>query len=438
MKHRDVLIIDNDLSFVNDLTVNLNQVGLAPQHVKTLNLALELIQQETPEIIISLDEIDGNSIQDLIHKIKRAAPESSLLLVGHSATPEASVQQAVMAIKQGAHQYFLKEHASKQLIEHIQQLIKERQQSSILVDPNNRDVLAQAQAIAKRKEPILIQGEDLKSNTILAQYIHDYSAHSSHPLIICNCSLHSEEDLKELLLGNPSTPNSTNLITNAKNGTLVFEAIDALPMGMQKELIIMLNKSNHDLPRIIATTTTTLKEKVAKKEFNEDLYYYLNVLTINSLPLSERPLDIIPLAEYLLKSLAKSQHTTWSRLTPAAQQKLMQYQWPGNAKELENTLQRAMLLSDSELIDEKHITIENYKLNENIQFSLTLDIKQHEYQLILSTLEKTQGSRKQTSQLLNISPRTLRYKLARMREEGFNIPLSKRQASINPQLNAME
>jgi two-component system response regulator FlrC len=201
-----------------------------------------------------------------------------------------------------------------------------------------------------------------------------------------------------------------------------------------------------------------MKEVVAEGKFREDLYYRLNVFPLHLLPLSDRPRDIIPLTEKLLEKHALASHRAIPTLSEEAQQKLFDYQWPGNVRELDNVVQRALILQSGDDIQANDIHFEaaakakpkptvkvvSEKVVESVEAetpatenqaaeipaeSLTGDLKQREWNLILGAIKAAKGSRKMTAEKLGISERTLRYKLARMRDAGIPVPDSSGQVS---------
>ena len=183
--------------------------------------------------------------------------------------------------------------------------------------------------------------------------------------------------------------------------------------------------------RVIATSNRDLRKAVDNGEFREDLYYRLNVFPIEWRPLSERPGDIVPLAEHLITRHASQQGLGNIRLSAAGRSKLSQYQWPGNVRELENVVQRALILCEDGEIDSSDLMIdESVSLaadtaiapEANEDSYLGSELRYQEHQIILDTLASCNGKRKDVAEKLGISPRTLRYKLARMRDDGIEVP----------------
>ncbi|MDJ0806219.1 MAG: helix-turn-helix domain-containing protein [Gammaproteobacteria bacterium] len=182
--------------------------------------------------------------------------------------------------------------------------------------------------------------------------------------------------------------------------------------------------------RVLATTNRKLREEVAAGRFREDLFYRLNVFPLNLPPLRERPRDILPLANYLLQQ-SLTQGRRVPRFTPAAQQQLLAHAWPGNVRELDNLMQRALILLSGDAIDVELLNFETEPLASHVSTTaqpaakagrLPEDLKSVEEQMIIDALHETKGGRRDVAERLGISERTLRYKIARMREEGISIP----------------
>ena len=180
--------------------------------------------------------------------------------------------------------------------------------------------------------------------------------------------------------------------------------------------------------RVIATSNRDLKKAVQDGLFREDLYYRLNVFPLRWTALWERPGDILPLAEHLLALHASQMGLPTPQLAEDARERLMAHPWPGNVRELDNVVQRALILCPDGLIDCEHLILEETDetlvrpLERLSGEGLGGELKLQEHQIILDTLQECNGSRKAVADKLGISPRTLRYKLAQMRDAGIELP----------------
>ena len=226
----------------------------------------------------------------------------------------------------------------------------------------------------------------------------------------------------------------------AQGGTLLLDEITEMDLALQAKLLRVIQEREVERlggrktikldVRVIATSNRDLRKAVELGNFREDLYYRLNVFPITWRPLAERPGDIVPLAEHLINRHTSVQGLGNVRLSAAARNKLAQYTWPGNVRELENVIQRALILCEDGSIESGDLMIDmavhdemEVKQDEPEDNSrLGSELRQQEHQIILDTLTLCNGKRKDVAEKLGISPRTLRYKLARMREDGIELP----------------
>ncbi len=229
---------------------------------------------------------------------------------------------------------------------------------------------------------------------------------------------------------------SAGKFEQAQGGTLLLDEISEMDLGLQAKLLRVVQEreverlgGKRTIPldvRVLATTNRDLRQQVAEGRFREDLFYRLNVFPLYLPPLRERPADIVPLARaFVQRHLAPGE--ALPELTGEALAKLTAYPWPGNVRELDNVIQRALILRRGDTIDGADIHFEQTPCNlattpaAGEGSALSGDLKAREYQLILDALSEC-GSRKAAAEKLGISPRTLRYKLARMRQQGIRVP----------------
>ena len=232
----------------------------------------------------------------------------------------------------------------------------------------------------------------------------------------------------------------------ADGGTLLLDEVSEMDVGLQAKLLRVLQEQEVERiggrkviklnVRVLATTNRDLLQQVAEGKFREDLYYRLNIFPLHWSALRERPEDLIPLAERLLHKHASKMNRGAVTLAAAAHSVLLGYDWPGNVRELENVMQRALILQPGQVIQAADLCLNPRSMQsataagivpiaaasvESAAPQLGDDMRQHEYQLIIDALRAHRGSRKDASVQLGISPRTLRYKLAQMREGGIDV-----------------
>ncbi|HTB67791.1 MAG TPA: sigma-54 dependent transcriptional regulator [Steroidobacteraceae bacterium] len=332
-------------------------------------------------------------------------------------------------------------------------------------------LLELARRVAASDCTVLIVGESGTGKEVLARFVHRFSARSTGPFVAVNCAAIPENMLEAILFGyergafTGAHTSHPGKFEQAQGGTLLLDEITEMPLSLQAKLLRVLQEreverlgGRNPIPlemRVLATTNRRLREEVAAGRFREDLYYRLNVFPLGLAPLRDRRDDILPLAMQLLGSRSRA-----GELIPAlgadAAQLLLTYSWPGNVRELDNLLQRALILVNGPVIGPEHIQFEpapDVRLappaarapaaapaataalaatepgvetgtggGADTSGSLADSLGQVERSVILDALRNGTCTRREIAERLGISPRTLRYKLARLRAAGIDVP----------------
>jgi two-component system response regulator FlrC len=288
---------------------------------------------------------------------------------------------------------------------------------------------------------VLIVGESGTGKEVLARLIHRASPRATRPFIAVNCAAIPENMLEAMLFGyekgsfTGATNSHAGKFEQAQGGTLLLDEITEMPLALQAKLLRVLQEreverigGSEPKPldvRVIATTNRMLRNEVAAGRFREDLYYRLNVFPLAVSPLRERRDDVLPLATHLLQVRARP-GTRIPALSADAAHLLLTYSWPGNVRELDNLLQRALVLVEGSVIEAEHILFEKQPTRLDAQAAgnaaLHQTMERAERDVILDALRAANGSRREVAEKLGISPRTLRYKLARIRSAGIDVP----------------
>ncbi len=256
-------------------------------------------------------------------------------------------------------------------------------------DPKTYALIKMAEKVAKTDVTVFIHGPTGTGKEVISNYIHQNSVRSEKPFVAINCAAIPENMLEAMLFGHEkgaftgASSANKGIFRAADTGTLLLDEISEMPLSLQAKLLRVLQEKKvtpiggqRDIDvdvRVIATTNRNMIEEVKEKKFREDLYYRLNVFPIETLNLSERTNDIIPISVALLK-----RHTELGKLpfiTDGAKKILTSYDWPGNVRELENVLQRAIVLSDDKIINESHIMVD-VSSNNNLYKNFDENIKQ--------------------------------------------------------------
>jgi len=303
------------------------------------------------------------------------------------------------------------------------------------------NVVKLAQQIAPSDASVLITGESGTGKEVLARLIHRASPRAKNSFVAVNCAAIPENMLEAMLFGyergsfTGATTAHAGKFEQAQGGTILLDEITEMPLALQAKLLRVLQEREVEriggttaLPldvRVIATTNRLLREEVAAGRFREDLYYRLNVFPLALTPLRERRDDILPLATYLLQQRARPGQRI-PALSADVAHLLLTYSWPGNVRELDNLLQRAVVLTEGSVIEAEHILFEKQPTRTDSGASsspvLQQTLQRAERDVILEALRAAHGSRREVAEKLGISPRTLRYKLARIRNAGIDVP----------------
>lgn len=345
----------------------------------------------------------------------------------------------------------------------------------VFVDPASQHLLALAQKVAQADVTALLVGPTGAGKEVLARVLHEASRRARGPFVAMNCAALPENLIEDMLFGHEKGAftgahrEHKGVFEQAQGGTLFLDEIGEMPMNLQSKLLRVLQEKQLTrlggqtvIPlnvRIVAATNKDLRQAIADKEFREDLYYRIATFRMRLLPLQERRGDIMPLA---MQCLVHSDNSgkAW-QIHPQAQALLLQYPWPGNVRELENVMRRAMVLCPDHVITPAHLMFDDWLTAEPAKTDIAITIEQqpepqaastetswptmqeaalpaaevsestpaqdlqsatrmNEHQVIMATLAAT-PSKTEAAKRLGISPRTLRYKLAQLREHGLGM-----------------
>jgi len=441
-----ILIVEDDFSLAGALTDTLELVGHRTVSAADGNAAMALLERENIDLVVSdvqMQEVDG--IQ-LLQRVRNSYPEKPVILM----TAYGTIQQAVQAIQAGAVEYLVKPFEPEVLVTKVSQFLPDAGSSTdgmLAVDRRTLETVKLAGKVAQSDATVLITGESGTGKEVLVQQIHRQSERSSAPFVAINCAAIPDNMLEAILFGyqkgafTGAYKSCPGKFEQAQGGTLLLDEISEMSLGLQAKLLRVLQEREVErlgdqklIPldvRVMATSNRDMQDEVVSGRFREDLYYRLNVFRIEMPALRDRRADIIPLAEFLLQRAAVKDQVVPPRLSDDARLKLETHAWPGNVRELDNVMQRALILQDNGLIREcdlvfeiLHRTAVTAEPPETAALPETPggDLRVQERETILRALARAQGSRKSAAETLGISPRTLRYKLARMREEGITVP----------------
>jgi two-component system response regulator FlrC len=307
----------------------------------------------------------------------------------------------------------------------------------VAADPESLALLALAERVAASDITVLINGPTGTGKEVLAKAIHMGSTRRDGPFVAINCAALPEAMLEAMLFGHQkgsftgASSGGQGFFRAANGGTLLLDEIAEMPLGLQAKILRALQE-REVVPiggtspekidvRVIACANRDLQGEVTAGRFRADLYYRLAVFPLATKALAERPGDIAALAAAMvLRHAGTRSSLPW--ITSEAVEILADHDWPGNVRELENVIQRALLLAPGDVIHAEHLIFDRRpEMRQERPETLSNIVQMHEFQAIRETLAECNGSRIETAKRLGISERTLRYRLAKAREQGDDI-----------------
>ncbi len=441
---RTILVVDDEIRYRELYARVLRHAGLTVQEAGSAAEALHFLEGATPDMIVSDVRMPGESGLDLLRRVREERPELPFLLV----TAYADVREAVDALKLGAVDYLAKPVDLDELLAAVRDTLgvgasKDAELPAgaltgiVAESAAMRSVLRDAYRVAQSDATVLLTGESGSGKEVVAQFIHRHSLRRDKPLVPVNCAAIAPTLLASELFGHEkgaftgAVNRRKGYFREAHEGTLFLDEIGDMPLELQPSLL-RATETGRITPvgsdkeaivdcRLIAASNHDLETDVAEGRFRQDLYYRLNVITIDIAPLRERPEDIPSLARLFLNRDSAENR----RLSRAALQTLTSHQWPGNVRELANAMAHVRLLSQTDVILPEHLPPAVRKAagrsaseappaaRQNAQVE-TKTLEQHEIEAVTAALKQTGGNRTHAAQLLGITRRGLIYKLKRL------------------------
>lgn len=452
MSKTKILIVEDDHGLREALVDTLLLGGYQVTPVESAESAMIKLAENEYDLLVSDIQMPGMNGLSLLKSVKNKYPNLPIVLM----TAYANVNDAIQAMRDGATDYLSKPFAPQVLLNLIGRYAPAQKVESttpIYGDKSSENLLSLARKVAQSDATVMVLGPSGSGKEVLSRYVHDQSSRRDAPFVAINCAAIPENMLEATLFGyergafTGAVQACPGKFEQAQHGTILLDEITEMDLSLQAKLLRVLQEREVERlgsrktisldVRVIATSNRDLKQAVAQGNFREDLYYRLNVFPITWLPLHQRTGDIVPLAKHMLTRHATNAGTGISELTASAVHKLTSHTWPGNVRELENVIQRALILCDGNIVDSGDLLIEpngNQIFDSSGQFKakdfqsnddnnlLGSELRVQEHQIILDALQTFNGKRKEVAEKLGISPRTLRYKLAKMRESGIDLP----------------
>ena len=443
-----ILVVEDETKLRRLLELQLADEGFRARTVPDAETGLQLINTESFDLVVTDFKLPSMSGIDFLLAIKRANANLPVVLM----TAYGTVESAVDAMKAGASDYVLKPFSLAELM-----LVIRKELASHQLRQENRDlrealghryeykniiarsdkmqaVLGLVERVAPTNSTVLIGGESGVGKDLVARAIHEHSHRASGPFVKINSTAIPENLLESELFGyekgafSGATSSKPGKFETADKGTLFLDEIGDVPPAIQVKLLRVLQDREFERlgatktlkvdVRLIAATNRDLRDALEEGTFREDLYYRLNVVAIDIPPLRERKEDIPPLAEFFIEKFARESSKSVRGITPEAMQCLMDFHWPGNARELQNIIERGVALSSGAMLEAADIRLDSPTGRATAGTAPVLPegfkLEQWEDELIREALRRANGNKSQAARSLGLSRNALRYRLSKI------------------------
>jgi two-component system, NtrC family, response regulator AtoC len=443
-----ILVLDDEPNMRISLAQFLALEKITCLGAPNIAAAREVLAHEIVQACIVDLRLSGETGLDFLSWLKKEGPEIPAIMI----SAHGGVEDAVQALKMGAVDYLVKPFEPDELVVRLNKAVQDNQRSS-LVQLGKKDAIQaktrwvgdsaptmKAKTLAEKAalapSTVLITGESGTGKEIAARYIHEHSAHAEGPFVAVNVAALPEQLLESELFGHEkgaftgADARKPGIFELASGGTLFLDEIGDMPQHLQVKLLRAIQEkqitrlgAQQPIPvniRLIAATNRNLEEEVSAGRFREDLYYRLNVIRILLPPLRERKEDIPLLVGHFIERVSKEVGKKIDGISSEALDALVNYSFPGNIRELENLIERAIILSDSVILQERDFTFfslgagasEGQEGASDGKKAASLGkAKQSEREAIVSTLKKQHGHRERSAQELGFTRRTLLNKI---------------------------
>ena len=442
MKYLPILVVEDDADLREAIVDTLNLAGYPTVEAGDGTTALTKLKESPVGLIVSDAQMAPMDGYALFEEAKKRYPGVPFILM----TAYGVIERAIELLRSGAAHYLLKPFEPASLIaeveKHLLRMPSEERGEVVAESAAMRQLFALAGRVAGSDVSVMISGPSGVGKEVLARYIHRHSKRADGPFIAVNCAAIPENLLESTLFGHErgaftgAAQALPGKFEQAQGGTILLDEVTEMPLSLQAKLLRVLQEREVERVggtrtlkldiRVLATSNRDLQAAVDAGQFREDLYFRLNVFPMRIPALAERRDDILPLARIMLKKYAEAAGRGSLVLSEDAERHLTAYSWEGNIRELENVVQRAVILAAGAEIfaadllldyDSGAAQVTRTASEKDNSVSDETDMKTLEKRHILETLSAVGGIKKLAAEKLGISERTLRYKLQRYRDE---------------------
>ena len=452
-----ILVADDHDALRRGLTLALSAAGHETEEAGNGNAAIEKLHESYFDVVVSDLKMGGSDGLDVLRTTKTLHPSTAVILM----TAFGSVSTAVEAMKHGAFDYVQKPFEIEEMevkvekalelkrLRHELDYLRHEQQESYdferIVGASEplQKVLSVVKKVAKSNSTVLIRGETGTGKELIAGAIHHNSLRAARNFVKVNCAALQENLLESELFGHEkgaftgADRQRIGRFEQADGGSLFLDEIGDMSASTQAKILRVLQEHEFERlggtrtikvdVRLIAATNRDLPSMVASGHFREDLYYRLNVVTIDMPPLRERKEDILPLAGWFIRRFSSELKKKLDGLDTEAQKMLMRYNWPGNIRELENAIERAALLAETSMIRADDLRLGDFSSSGNSKENSSavkipptgIALEEIERQALIEALRMSNWVQKDAAELLSISPRVMNYKIKTL---GIDMP----------------
>lgn len=455
MKKQTILIADDDSGMRTALSESLERCGYFVTTAENGSEALEMFSDGGRfEAVITDMRMPKMSGMEVLRGVKKISPDTPVIVI----TAYGTVNTAVEAMKEGASDFLMKpfsldnlEFVVRNVLADTKGILFQRESDRgssagageiISSDPGILKILNLLKSVAGSRSTVLLHGETGTGKELFARFIYRNSTRRNKPFVAVNCAAIPGNLLESEMFGyekgafTGAVQKKPGKFELADGGTLLLDEVSEMDMQLQAKLLRVIQESEVDrlggrfpVPvdvRIIATTNTDLKKRVAEKKFREDLYFRLRVIPVTIPPLRERQGDVLLLANRFIKKYSQINERQPARLSLEAEAQLVRYPWPGNVRELENVIERAVLVCEEDVLLPEHLYFEREEreapayqpdpasapvITARPDEEVIPTIGEMEKTLIFEALNRSGGNKTKASKLLGISVRTIRNKL---------------------------
>jgi DNA-binding NtrC family response regulator len=443
-----ILIVEDEPKMRRLLELSLGEEGFTTHAAADAEIGLQILNREKIDLVLTDVQLPGMNGFDFLRAVKRVNASIPIVMM----TAYGTVESAVEAMKLGASDYVLKPFSLEEMVlvirkelsthqlreenRSLREALGQRYQYENIVAQSEKmqSVLALVERVAPTNATVLLGGESGVGKDLIARAIHQHSQRASGPLVKINSTAIPENLLESELFGyekgafSGATHTKPGKFELADKGTLFLDEIGDVPPAIQVKLLRVLQDREFERlggtktlkvdVRLVAATNRDLRAALEEGSFREDLYYRLNVVSIDIPPLREHKEDIPALAAFFLQRFAKESGAPVKSITPAAGKTLMDFHWPGNVRELENVIQRAVTLCPRDALDVDDIQIDHRTSSSSSSDGPLLPegmtLEKWEQEIIREALRRANGNKSQAARALGLSRNALRYRLSQM------------------------